>query len=120
MRQTVQSSASISTTKPTTKGLTSHRNEEPAGSGSKTFTQWQGMDYALFGLSRLSYPVPADISSFQTSSYYDRRQRQSAALVRARRPYLVKNALLGLGIAAFAVGVCKHSQRPPWQRRISD
>lgn len=43
----------------------------------------------------------------QTDSYYDRRHRQSAALIRARRPYLVKNTVLGLGIAAFAAGVCK-------------
>lgn len=33
--------------------------------------------------------------------------RQSPALIRARRPYLVKNTVLGLGITAFAVGVCK-------------
>ncbi|KAI0889248.1 uncharacterized protein GGS22DRAFT_184824 [Annulohypoxylon maeteangense] len=40
-----------------------------------------------------------------SSSYYDRRQRQSPALIRARRPYLFKNAVLGSAVAAFAVGV---------------
>jgi len=45
------------------------------------------------------------IHSFQRSSYYGRRSQQSAALIRARRPYLVKNAVLGLAIAAFAGGV---------------
>ncbi|TPX16567.1 uncharacterized protein E0L32_003861 [Thyridium curvatum] len=40
------------------------------------------------------------------ASYYDRNHRQSPALIRARRPYLVKNAVLGAGIAAFAIGVC--------------
>ncbi|KAG8626931.1 hypothetical protein KVT40_005876 [Elsinoe batatas] len=39
------------------------------------------------------------------SSYYDRYNRPTAALQRARRPYLVKNALTGLGVFGFAVGV---------------
>ncbi|KNA94778.1 hypothetical protein FOXG_17917, partial [Fusarium oxysporum f. sp. lycopersici 4287] len=34
------------------------------------------------------------------STYYDRRLRQGPALVRARRPYLVKNAVTGLGLLA--------------------
>ncbi|KAJ8071136.1 hypothetical protein OCU04_001476 [Sclerotinia nivalis] len=42
------------------------------------------------------------------SSYYDKNYKQSAALIRARRPYLVKNALTGAGIFAFALGVCKY------------
>ena len=48
------------------------------------------------------------ICSVEHSSYYDRRMRQSPALIRARRPYLVKNAVLGLGITAVAVGVCTY------------
>ncbi|EKJ79782.1 hypothetical protein FPSE_00062 [Fusarium pseudograminearum CS3096] len=32
------------------------------------------------------------------STYYDPRLRQGAALVRARRPYLFKNAITGLGL----------------------
>ncbi|KAI9788446.1 MAG: hypothetical protein M1816_006882 [Peltula sp. TS41687] len=40
------------------------------------------------------------------SSYYDKDYKQSAALIRARRPYLVKNALTGMGIFAFTIGVC--------------
>ncbi|KUI66305.1 Cytochrome c oxidase assembly factor 3, mitochondrial [Cytospora mali] len=40
------------------------------------------------------------------SSYYTRASSQSAALLRARRPYLVKNAITGLGVAGIAVGVC--------------
>ncbi|KAI9869011.1 MAG: hypothetical protein M1813_002834 [Trichoglossum hirsutum] len=39
------------------------------------------------------------------SSYYDNHYRQSAALLRARRPYLIKNAVTGLVIFSFAVGV---------------
>jgi hypothetical protein len=42
---------------------------------------------------------------FQPSTYYD-RHRQSPALIRARRPYLVKNAVVGLSISAFAIGIC--------------
>lgn len=41
------------------------------------------------------------------SSYYDADYRQSAALIRARRPYIFKNALTGSVIAAFAIGVCE-------------
>ncbi|KAI9657644.1 MAG: hypothetical protein M1821_002820 [Bathelium mastoideum] len=39
------------------------------------------------------------------SSYYDKHYRQSEALLRARRPYLVKNAITGACIFAFTIGV---------------
>ncbi|KAF8854463.1 hypothetical protein BDZ45DRAFT_805787 [Acephala macrosclerotiorum] len=39
------------------------------------------------------------------SSYYDKHYKQSAALIRARRPYLVRNSLTGLGLFAFCIGV---------------
>ncbi|KAI9846488.1 MAG: hypothetical protein M1837_003908 [Sclerophora amabilis] len=39
------------------------------------------------------------------SSYYDRDYRQTAALLRARRPYLVKNIVTGAAIFGFAIGV---------------
>ncbi|ESZ92803.1 hypothetical protein SBOR_6819 [Sclerotinia borealis F-4128] len=39
------------------------------------------------------------------SSYYDKHYKQSAALIRARKPYLVKNALTGAVIFGFAIGV---------------
>ncbi|CAK7198402.1 hypothetical protein SEUCBS139899_001063 [Sporothrix eucalyptigena] len=45
------------------------------------------------------------MSGVEHSSYYDRKLRQSPALIRARRPYLVKNTVLGLSITAFALGV---------------
>ncbi|KAI2621247.1 hypothetical protein GGR54DRAFT_639380 [Hypoxylon sp. NC1633] len=44
-------------------------------------------------------------AGFGSSSYYDRRFRQSPALIRARRPYLFKNAMVGTVAAAFALGV---------------
>lgn len=46
-------------------------------------------------------------SRIPQSSYYDRNNRPSASLYRARQPYLVKNAVTGLAIMAFAAGVCR-------------
>lgn len=40
------------------------------------------------------------------SSYYTRQNAQSAALLRARRPYLVKNAVAGVLLFGIAGGVC--------------
>ncbi|EPE09257.1 hypothetical protein F503_07033 [Ophiostoma piceae UAMH 11346] len=57
------------------------------------------------------------MSGVEHSSYYDRRMRQSPALIRARRPYLVKNAVLGLGITAVAVGVSDRSEEARSARR---
>ena len=42
------------------------------------------------------------------SSYYDRNFRQGPALIRARKPYLMKNALTGLGLWCVVGGVCKN------------
>lgn len=42
------------------------------------------------------------------STYYDGRLRQGPALIRARRPYLFKNAFTGLGLLAVVGGICKH------------
>ncbi|KAL8829147.1 MAG: hypothetical protein Q9191_002175 [Dirinaria sp. TL-2023a] len=39
------------------------------------------------------------------SSYYDNHYRQTAALIRARQPYLIKNIFSGLGIFAFVISV---------------
>ncbi|KAI9838689.1 MAG: hypothetical protein M1819_005003 [Sarea resinae] len=43
------------------------------------------------------------------STYYDKHYRQAPALIRARRPFLVKNILTGMSIFGFAVGVCTYS-----------
>ena len=45
-------------------------------------------------------------SSLTRSSYYNPDYRTGAALLRARRPYLVKNTLTGVVIFGFAIGVC--------------
>ncbi|MCJ1408977.1 hypothetical protein MMC19_003054 [Ptychographa xylographoides] len=39
------------------------------------------------------------------SSYYDKNYRQTAALIRARQPYLIKNIITGTAIFGFAIGV---------------
>ncbi|GMG06093.1 unnamed protein product [Aspergillus oryzae] len=45
-------------------------------------------------------------SGIFNSTYYGKDYRAGAALLRARRPYLVKNALTGLGLVAFTISVC--------------
>ncbi|KAI9647351.1 hypothetical protein NHQ30_003736 [Ciborinia camelliae] len=54
------------------------------------------------------------------SSYYDKNYKQSAALIRARRPYLVKNALTGACIFAFAIGVFTFTIRAVSQDDFED
>ena len=44
--------------------------------------------------------------SIPKSSYYDKNYKQSPALIRARRPYLIKNMITSVGIFAFTMGVC--------------
>jgi hypothetical protein len=46
-----------------------------------------------------------DVRSTQRT-YYDSDFRQGQSLIRARRPFLVKNALTGLAIVAFTASVC--------------
>lgn len=45
------------------------------------------------------------------SSYYDKQNRPTAALYRARQPYLVKNTLTGLLLLGFVGGVCEWELR---------
>lgn len=63
-------------------------------------------------LGSIANPPLSQCCSFQPSTYYDRRYRQSPALIRARRPYLVKNAVLGLALASLSVGICASPRRP--------
>ncbi|KAJ5180439.1 hypothetical protein N7492_003649, partial [Penicillium capsulatum] len=42
------------------------------------------------------------------STYYGKDYRAGAALLRARRPYLFKNAATGLGLFVFSIGVCTY------------
>ncbi|KAF2229324.1 hypothetical protein EV356DRAFT_456064 [Viridothelium virens] len=60
------------------------------------------------------------MSSIPRSSYYDKNYRQTEALLRARRPFLVKNALTGAGIFAFAMGVYAFTIRAVSQDEFED
>lgn len=57
----------------------------------------------------MSLPFPLANKSFLSfnSTYYGKDYRAGAALLRARRPYLLKNALTGFGLFAFSIGVCE-------------
>lgn len=54
------------------------------------------------------------------SSYYQSDYTQSAALIRARRPYLIRNAITGLCIMAFAAGVFTFTLRAVGQESFDD
>ncbi|KAH8701084.1 hypothetical protein BGW36DRAFT_375548 [Talaromyces proteolyticus] len=59
-------------------------------------------------------------SGIFNSSYYGKDYRAGAALLRARRPYLVRNALTGLGLCVFTVGVYAFTIRAVGQEDFSD
>ncbi|KAK3953168.1 hypothetical protein QBC32DRAFT_126599 [Pseudoneurospora amorphoporcata] len=54
------------------------------------------------------------------SGYYDRNYRQSAALIRARRPYIFKNAVLGASITAFTLAVYAYTLNVVGQDEFED
>ncbi|EPQ65766.1 hypothetical protein BGT96224_917, partial [Blumeria graminis f. sp. tritici 96224] len=54
------------------------------------------------------------------SSYYDKEYRQSPALIRARRPYLIRNAATGLALLTFAIGVYSWTLRAVSQDEFED
>ncbi|KAG5927275.1 hypothetical protein E4U42_002391 [Claviceps africana] len=54
------------------------------------------------------------------STYYDRRFRQGPALIRARRPYLFKNAATGLGLMAIVGSIYWYTLRAVGQDDFDD
>lgn len=54
------------------------------------------------------------------SSYYKPDYTQSAALIRARRPYLFKNTITGICIMSFAIGVFGFTLRAVGQESFDD
>ncbi|EEH46365.1 uncharacterized protein PADG_02463 [Paracoccidioides brasiliensis Pb18] len=54
------------------------------------------------------------------SSYYDKDYRAGAALLRARRPYLFKNAATGIALFAFCIGVYAFTINAVGQDDFSD
>ncbi|KAF6830175.1 hypothetical protein CMUS01_07861 [Colletotrichum musicola] len=73
---------------------------------------------------RISPPPPDEWSdernSPQKSSYYDRNLRQGPALIRARKPYLVKNLAVGTGLWCFAGAVYWYTLRAVGQDEFED
>ncbi|KAI1170534.1 hypothetical protein F4777DRAFT_107556 [Nemania sp. FL0916] len=58
-------------------------------------------------------------SGFGSSSYYE-RHRQTPALIRARKPYLLKNAIVGTLVTSVAVGVYIYTIRAIGQDDFED
>ncbi|KAJ4404446.1 hypothetical protein N0V82_010497 [Gnomoniopsis sp. IMI 355080] len=54
------------------------------------------------------------------AGYYTRQKGQSAALLRARRPYLVKNAVTGLAMFALTAGVYMYTIKAVGQDEFED
>ncbi|RDA84635.1 hypothetical protein CP532_5726 [Ophiocordyceps camponoti-leonardi (nom. inval.)] len=54
------------------------------------------------------------------STYYDRRLRQGPALIRARRPYLFRNSLTGLGLVLFITGIYTYTLKAVGQDEFAD
>ncbi|KAK3328944.1 hypothetical protein B0H66DRAFT_596551 [Apodospora peruviana] len=54
------------------------------------------------------------------ATYYDRSHAQSASLIRARRPFLVKNMIVGACCAAFVVGVYTYTVNVVGQDEFED
>ncbi|KAI6246933.1 Cytochrome c oxidase assembly factor 3, mitochondrial [Erysiphe necator] len=54
------------------------------------------------------------------SSYYDKNYRQSPALIRARRPFLLKNAITGLALMAFVTSIYSWTIRAVSQDEFED
>ncbi|MCJ1280942.1 hypothetical protein MMC26_000260 [Xylographa opegraphella] len=54
------------------------------------------------------------------SSYYDKNYRQTAALIRARQPYLIRNIITGTAIFGFAISVYAFTIRAVAQDDFSD
>jgi len=60
------------------------------------------------------------LRSLKRSSYYEADYRQSAALIRARRPYIFKNLATGAVIISFAVGVFAFTLKAVGQDNFED
>ncbi|CCX34874.1 hypothetical protein FPQ18DRAFT_360234 [Pyronema domesticum] len=54
------------------------------------------------------------------NSYYDADMRQGQSMIRARRPFVVKNALTGLAIAGFTACVYAYTIRAVAQDNFED
>ncbi|KAG6041404.1 hypothetical protein E4U41_004502 [Claviceps citrina] len=84
--------------------------------------QSKSMGASISGSCRYTFQLAVTIHTFATSqsTYYDRRYRQGPALIRARRPYLFKNAATGLGLMAIVSGIYWYTLRAVGQDDFDD
>ncbi|PHH78787.1 hypothetical protein CDD80_6243 [Ophiocordyceps camponoti-rufipedis] len=54
------------------------------------------------------------------STYYDRRNRIGPALARARRPYLFRNTVTGLGLMSIVIGIYVYTIKAVGQDEFAD
>ncbi|RKU43797.1 hypothetical protein DL546_005771 [Coniochaeta pulveracea] len=54
------------------------------------------------------------------NSYYNRNWAQSESLIRARRPYLFKNTVLGLGLLVFTGAIYTYTLKAVGQDEFED
>ncbi|MCJ1468047.1 hypothetical protein MMC07_006673 [Pseudocyphellaria aurata] len=57
---------------------------------------------------------------FPRSSYYEKDYRQAAALIRARKPYLIPNIIAGISIFAMTIGIYTYTIHAISQDDFSD
>ncbi|CAG9938191.1 hypothetical protein V2G26_014346 [Clonostachys chloroleuca] len=53
-------------------------------------------------------------------TYYDRQYRQGPSLLRARKPYLAKNAATGIGLTMIVAGIYAYTLRQVGQDDFED
>ncbi|KAL7270747.1 hypothetical protein RUND412_006536 [Rhizina undulata] len=66
------------------------------------------------------FPTRRFMMAVPRSSYYESDYRQGQSLIRARRPYVVKNALTGLAIVGFTLSVYLYTIRAVAQDDFED
>ncbi|KAI4134964.1 MAG: hypothetical protein LQ347_001076 [Umbilicaria vellea] len=54
------------------------------------------------------------------SSYYDKHYRQTAALIRARQPFLIKNIITGTAIFGLVISIYAYTIKAVSQDDFSD
>lgn len=72
----------------------------------------RGPMYVRLTPSNRLNPHANHFSRIPRSSYYETDYRQGKALLRARRPYIVKNAITGACILAFTASICTYIYIP--------
>lgn len=73
-------------------------------------SEWSSSCKYVYGSARpvlIALTAHRELPRVPKDSYYDKYKRPTAALYRARQPFLIRNALTGLCIVGFVAGVCE-------------